>query len=235
MSTQKPVYLMAGGRKEGLRSTSRIMRSIIKDIGKEKPVIAYIGVASGDNWGFYQMISGMIKKATPCQVKRVLIAHKKADLDKARTTLQSADAIFMSGGDMEAGMKILLEKNMVGIFRDLHKQDKLFFGVSAGSIMLADEWVRWRDPEDEATSELFPCLGIAPVICDTHAEEDGWEELKTALLLKKDSAVGYGIPSGACLKVHPDGALEALGGAIIQYGMDKGKVKRRADLLPIKP
>jgi peptidase E len=224
---------MAGGRSEGLRSISLVMQAISKDIGKPKPEIAYVGVASGDNWGFYKMISTMIQGACSCHVNRVLIAHKKADLDKARKTLQSAAAIFMSGGDMEVGMQILKEKNTADIFQDLYQQGKLFIGVSAGSIMLANEWIRWRDPEDESTTELFPCLGIAPLICDTHAEEDGWVELKTALLLKEDGAVGYGIPSGACLRVHPDGTLEALGKTIVRYGLHKGKVKQQTDLIPV--
>jgi peptidase E len=233
MSTQKPVYLIAGGRSEGTRSFSHVTQAMLKDIGKVKPVFAYIGVATGDNWGFYKMISSMLKRACSCQINRVLIASKKADLDEARAAMQTADAIFMSGGDMEVGMQILAQKNMVEFFLDLSRQDKLFFGVSAGSIMLANEWVRWSDPDDESSAELFPCLGIAPLICDTHAEGDGWEELKAALLLKPDGAVGYGIPSGACLKVHPDGRLEALGGAIARYGLHKGKVKQQADLIPV--
>jgi len=44
--------------------------------------------------------------------------------------------------------------------------------------MLSKEWIRWRDPDDDATAEFFPCLGIAPLICDTHGEQDGWEELQ---------------------------------------------------------
>jgi peptidase E len=232
MSTPKPIFLMAGGRRDGLRTTSRVMQAITELIGKPEPVIAYVGVASGDNWPFYKMISGILKHAGSCQVNRVLIARKKADLDKARNDLLAADAVFISGGDVEAGMAILAEKNMTGFIQDLYLKDKLFFGVSAGSIMLASEWVRWSDPDDDSTAELYPCLNLAPLICDTHAEEDNWEELKTALSLKDEGAVGYGIPSGACLKVHQDGRLQALGGAVACYSRVKGKVKKLSSLLP---
>ena len=186
MSMLKPVYLMAGGRSANPRSTSLMIRSVYKDTGQEKPTIAYVGVASGDDWSFYLMISRMLKEAGDCRVVRILIAPKKADISKARETLQSADAIFMSGGDVEAGMEVLEEKNLTGFFQDLHQQGGLFFGASAGSIMLAKEWVRWRDPEDDASAEMFPCLGMARVICDTHAEADDWEELKAALGLKRN-------------------------------------------------
>jgi peptidase E len=231
MNARKPVYLIAGrGEGESFKST---IKTILKDTGKVQPIVAYVGVASGDSRPFYLMISAMIIKAQDCQIRRVLIAPKKADLDKAQAVLESADAIFMSGGDVEAGMRILEEKNMAGFLIDLFKRGKVFFGVSAGSIMLAREWVRWRDSEDDSTTELFACLGITPIICDTHAEADDWEELKAALKLKEDCAQGYGIPSGSCLKVYPDGRMEALGGAVTQFLKRGNSIVEQTELLPI--
>jgi cyanophycinase-like exopeptidase len=232
VNTVRPVYLLAGGRGGNPHSTAMIFKNVFRETGQEKPLIAYVGVASGDNWGFYLMISQMLKQAGPCRVERVLIAPKKADLDKARQSLLSADAVFMSGGDVEEGMKVLEEKNLTGFFRDLYGNGGLFFGASAGSIMLAREWVRWSDPDDDSTVELFSCLNIAPVICDTHAEEDDWVELKAALNLKDDGAVGYGIPSGSCLKVSPDGRLEAVGGAVAHFIHRGNQIEKQAALKP---
>jgi peptidase E len=230
MNDQKPIFLMAGGRSSQRKGVDPVMNSIFKEIGKSTPIIAYVGVATEDNWGFYLMVSTMIKKAGNCEINRVLIASKKANLIKAHAILESSDAIFMSGGDVEAGMKILEEKSLTKFFLDLYKAGKLYFGASAGSIMLAREWVRWRDPNDDSTAELFPCLGLAPLICDTHAESDDWEELKVALSLKEKNSRGYGIPSGACLKIYPDGKLEAIGGPISQYGYIEDQVIKLEDI-----
>jgi peptidase E len=232
MNAVRPVYLLAGGRGGDSRSTGSIFRAVLEETGKEKPLVAYVGAASGDNWGFYLMISRMIKQAGDCRVERILTAPKKADLDKARASLLAADAIFMSGGDVEAGMKVLEEKGLTGFFSELYRKGGLFFGASAGSIMLAKEWVRWRDPDDDSTAELFPCLDIAPVICDTHAEEDDWVELKAALGLKANGSHGYGIPSGSCLKVWPDGKLEAAGGAVRHFVRQGNRVEALEDLKP---
>lgn len=232
MDVQKPVYLIAGGRGRGTRSTFSVLRSIAEDIGKVKPSVSYVGVANGDNRVFYSMMAGIMMKASRnWRIQRVLIASKRADIEKARQSLQSADAIFVSGGDVDAGMKVLEQKNMVGFFQGLFKQGKLLFGISAGSLMLANKWVRWRDPDDDSTAELFPCLNIAPVICDTHSESEDWEELKIALELGEEGACGYGIPSGSCLKVYPDGRVAALGGAITRYVRRNRQVSRQADLL----
>ncbi len=75
-------------------------------------------------------------------------------------------------------------------------------------------------------------LGFAPVICDTHAEEDEWEELRAALQLKIDGSIGYGISSGACLKVWPDGRTEAIGGDTARYIKRCNKVVKVDDLFP---
>ena len=98
--------------------------------------------------------------------------------------------------------------------------------------MLAEAWVRWRSPDDDTTAEVFPCLRIVPVLCDTHDEEGGWEELKVLLMLEKEGAAGYGIATGTALRVFPNGRIEALGGAVHQYICRGGKIKRITDVMP---
>jgi peptidase E len=233
VNIQQPVYLFAGGRGKSIAATFSSVRNVIKSTGKKRPEIAFVGAASlKDNWLIYAILAGIIKFGCSCRVRRVVIAPRRADLDKARDILCRADAVFVSGGDVEVGMQVLKEKNMVGFLQDLARQGKLFIGASAGSIMLSAEWVRWRDPKDDASAELFSCLGIVPIICDTHAEKDNWAELKTALQLKKDGRPGYGITSGAYLKVYPDGRLEAESGPIVRYIFRNGTIECQPDLLP---
>jgi peptidase E len=232
MSNQKPVYLMAGGRSSRGMGFDPVMQAIFREIGKKSPTIAYVGVASGDDRGFFKIIGKTIKESIECNLVMLLIAGKKADIEKAKEILSSADGIFMSGGDVEAGMQVLAEKAMGDFFKGLFTEGKLFFGASAGAIMLAREWVRWRDPDDDATAELFPCMGIADLICDTHAEGDDWEELKAAILLGDEKELGYGIPTGSCLTVSPDGQTAALGGPIARYVKKSGQVVKMPDLSP---
>ena len=46
MTTQQPIYLFAGGRGRSIPTTFANFRKVIKNIGKEKPIIAYVGVAT---------------------------------------------------------------------------------------------------------------------------------------------------------------------------------------------
>jgi peptidase E len=228
---EKPVYLIAGspGRRRG---SDPLFQAALRESGKPSPSVGYVGTASDDNVWFFRMIERELKNAGADSVNRAIITPRKADLGKARDILAAADIIFISGGDMERGMEVLREKGMVDFLVQLYREGKPFFGVSAGSIMLAKEWVRWRDPDDDSTAELFPCLGFAPVICDAHDEENDWQELKAALKLEKDNVIGYGIVSGAAIKVFPDGKAEAQGNAIPRYVHHGERVDRIPDILP---
>src|SRR4030042_143071 len=183
--TKKPVCLLAGGRPRGHDTTDRLIRSVLDESGKDSPSIAYTGTASGDDRNFFSRMAGMLKISGAGTITHAVIAPKNADLDKARNILQEADIIFVGGGDVESGMSVLEEKNMLSFLEGIYEQGKVFFGTSAGAIMLAKEWVRWTDPDDADCAELFPCLNFAPVICDCHDEEGGWQELIAALALKE--------------------------------------------------
>jgi dipeptidase E len=230
-NSMKPIYLLAGGR-PGRRRTPDLIRAVFGESGIVAPKLAYVGTASDDDGWFFNFITKELMRAGAGRVNHALIAPPQADLKKAQKIIASADIVFISGGDVERGMEVLREKGMVDFLLQLYRQGKPFLGVSAGSIMLAREWVRWRDPEDDATAEIFPCLGLAPVICDTHAEEDDWQELKVLLALEPENVKGYGIPSGAAIKVFPNGEVEALGGAASQYIRRGGRVERLTDILP---
>jgi cyanophycinase-like exopeptidase len=220
----KPVYLIAGGPGSRRKGPDPLLLAVFKGFGIKDAAVAYTGTASDDDKDFFSWISSSFVAAGAGSVTHAVIAPKRADLNKAKEILSSADIIFVSGGDVELGMKILQDKDMLDFMNGLYKQDKPFFGISAGAIMLGKEWVRWTDPDDDDSAELFPCLGYAPVACDTHDEDTDWEELKAYLKLKNDGDIGYGLSSGAGIKVMPDGKVEPMGGKNLLYAKRGGKV-----------
>jgi cyanophycinase-like exopeptidase len=228
----KPVYLLAGGRPTARRRQEALLEMVYCDFGIASPQIAYSGTASGDDRNFFGFISAELKGAGAGKVTHAVIAPDGADLNKARAILEAADIVFISGGDVEAGMDVLREKDMLGFLAGLYRQGKPIFGISAGAIMLAGKWVRWPDPDDENSAELFPCLGFAPIICDTHDEQGGWGELQAALRLEKEGVRGYGLASGSGVRVTPDGKVAAIGGVVYRYIHRTGRVERIEDILP---
>jgi peptidase E len=233
MGEMKPVYLLGGGWSANRRANDLLVREVFRESGKKTPSVGYVGAASNDDEGFFNRLAGMFRENGAGEVKHVLLASDNADISRAKTILRQSDMIYISGGDVDKGMQMLREREIVNFLAELHQEGRPFFGLSAGSIMLAKKWVRWRNPDDDATAEVFPCLGFAPVLCDTHDEEGGWEELKSLLMLEKDGATGYGIATGTALRVFPDGRVEARGGAVHRYVRRGRKVKRISDVMPL--
>jgi cyanophycinase-like exopeptidase len=228
-----PLYLMAGGRgSEQRRGGDPLLREMVDRTGVRKPGVAYVGTASGDNPAFRLFIARMLQKAGAGPVTLAPLCGKRADPDAAKKVLADADIVFVSGGDVEEGMRVLAERRMIPFLRGLYRAGKPFFGVSAGSIMLARTWIRWRDPHDDSTAELFPCMGFAPVLCDTHGEADGWGELQAALALRPVGSLGYGIVSGTALIIESDGSLAARGGEIHVFRRRKAGVVQGESLPP---
>jgi cyanophycinase len=226
----KSVWLLAGGPGSRRRGGDPLLARALSFAGRTRPSVAYVGAPSGDNRAFFVLIAAMLKNAGAGEVTLVRLAGRRPDVSRARDVLARADVVFVTGGDVEEGMRVLQATGTVGPLGELAAAGKPFIGVSAGSIMLASAWVRWRDPDDESTAETFPCLGIAPVVCDTHGEADGWEEL--AAMVALSGGVGHGIPSGAGLVVHPDGTLEAAGAPVNRFERRKGRAVPLADLEP---
>jgi cyanophycinase-like exopeptidase len=213
-----PLFLIAGGRDAiRRRGPDPLIAGALALAGVPRPRVAYLGAASGDNAAFRVFIGAMLKKAGAGEVVLAPLCGRRADPEKARKVLSDCHIVFVSGGDVEEGMRVLKETRMARFLRALHASGKPFLGVSAGSIMLARSWVRWRDPNGEQSAELFPCLGFAPVLCDTHGEAEGWEELRKLLEMSPVGAIGYGIVSGSALVVGPGSKVAARGGEIHRF------------------
>jgi cyanophycinase-like exopeptidase len=179
-------------------------------------------------------MSGLLKRAGAWEVTLAPLCGRRGDVEEAKAVLEASDLVFVSGGDVEEGMRVLEEKGMMPYLKRLHRAGKPFFGVSAGSIMLARTWIRWKDPDDDSSAELFPCMGFARVLCDTHGEADDWSELKALLALSPVGAVGHGIVSGSAISVDADGAVSALGGEVHRFRRRAGGVVQIESLLPAK-
>jgi peptidase E len=204
----------------------------MEQCGQLHPRVAYLGSASGDDPDFFQVISALFKRAGASEVRLASTAGARVDMVKTFATLERVDVILVSGGDVDQGMRLLEERHLVSWLRARYDRGTAFIGLSAGSIMLCRQWVRWRDPDDDSSIEAFDCLGLAPILCDTHGEDDEWEELHALLRLASPRTIGYGIPSGAALCVSPHGRLSAMGGPVCRFEKRGGRIIRIGDLAP---
>lgn len=224
------VHLIGGGP-GAIAATRRHLKAAVKalDLTKRKPLVAYVGVASNDNAGFRKMLGAMFIGTGVC-LEPVHLARKTSKVSAARQLLHDCDLVFMSGGDVEHGMKLLDNRGVSDDLRSLAAAGKPFVGISAGSIMTCHSWVRFPD-NDDSRAEPFACLGIVPVIMDAHSEADDWSELRVLIALlnsRGDKPIGYGVPSKGCLRVELAGdgkapKLQALGAPIARVSIPRDK------------
>lgn len=230
MSILKPVYLLAG---RWGKNPDPVITMAIQECGKSNPSIAYIGAAAGDSLEFFRHMTAYFQDAGAGDTIIAPTVNSGVDIKRTKHLLESADMVFVSGGDVEAGMNVLRERKLIGFLHNLYQSGKSFFAVSAGSLMLAKEWIRWQDSNDDNTAEIFPCLNIAPLICDAHGEADDWEELIALLQIEKPGAIGYGIVSGSAIRMLPDGQIVAIGGVVNRFIRRNDKVEKIPDLVPV--
>src|SRR5580658_9604084 len=233
MKSPTTIHLTGGGP-GALLALRKHFKSALEGIAAKRPLVAYVGTASNDNGGFFTMIKTAVCTGTSgARMRLVKIASPRASASDARALLDDCDLVFVSGGDVEHGMKVLHDKDMASHLRSLARSGKRMFGISAGSLMLARDWVRFPG-DDAAKAELFPCLGIAPLHADAHAEADNWDELRVLVdLLRRrgdDEKVGYGLTRKGGLRIELDptdakkAKISALGTPIPRIGVRSGKV-----------
>lgn len=206
------LHLLAGGPGSDARHLTHLLAEALRSGGRQAPRVACIGAANGDHPGFFGRMATLFKAAGAGAFELAPMSAPR----RARDVLDRADVVFLSGGDVSAGMAALRTSDLLPLLTERHSAGVPFVGLSAGSILLGRQWIAWTDPDDDATAAPFDCLGFAPLCCDTHAEEDDWAELRALLALQPEGACGYGITSRAMLRVHPDGGTEALGGEVVR-------------------
>ena len=133
-----------------------------------------------------------------------------------RQALAEVDLVFVGGGDVEAGMDLLRGADLLDDFHAAADRGVVFAGMSAGSIMLGQRWIRWPNADagdDEA--QTYECLGLVPFALDTHGEGDAWQEAQSYAAVRArelgKKARAYGVPSGGALVVGPRGRIQAYG------------------------
>ena len=233
MATRKSVYLLSGDPHHHRKTRDPLIREMFSETEKERPVVAYIGTASGDDPGFFTVLQRLFERTGAGSVSLAPLSNPKVDIDQARALIEAADVVFLSEGDVDLGMRTLRASGLVPLLHERFTAGAVFCGFSAGSIMLARQWVRWRKPDDDASAEPFDCVGLVPLVCDMHDEAEGWEELKALLRLRRvDGEIGYGVPTSMGLRVMPDGRVEAIGGWVHRHTYRDGRVDNIGDINP---
>lgn len=219
-----PIHLLAGSPGSRKNVYGPLIAELLRLTGKPRPTVGYLGAATDDDPRFLGWMEALVAAAGPCAFRLAPVKGREAAGGAARAVLEDADLILVGGGDVELGMRRVEERGLGEVLRRKHAAGAPVFGISAGAIMLGREWVRWPDPDDDASAERFDCLGLAPVRIDCHGEEDGWAELHALLRLAGARAVGHGLRAGSAVRVTSRAQVEVVLGEIDRFQVRGGEV-----------
>ena len=203
--TKRNIYLIAGhGEDDG-----KMIRDVIRENGMEGASAAYIGTANGEHPMFFERMKEGLLAAGVEKVTLAPLVGRKRNVEKAKAAIRDAQVIFISGGEVEDGMKGLPEDVRAALWEQ-YEAGALYIGISAGTIMMGKAWPHWDDEDNDFDNAwLFDCIGFVPTVFDTHCEDEGWPELKKAVELSAEGFTGYGIPAGGMVIYTPDGRMES--------------------------
>src|SRR5262252_3342913 len=108
------IHLIGGGP-GAVTAMRRHIRAAVDGLERKRPLVAYVGAASNDNAGFRHMLSAAFI-GTGARLEPARLASPRAKVSTARKVLEDADLVFMSGGDVELGMKVLHERGVTPLF-----------------------------------------------------------------------------------------------------------------------
>ena len=160
--TARTLHLVGGGPGTML-ALRRHFGAALAELARPRPLVAYVGAASNDHRGFYAMIRGglalgaarmvLAKMASPrAQGERGASSSRGqrhgVRLRRRRRARDEDPARSRPGGRHR---------------RPGSAAGKPIFGISAGSLMLAREWVRFPDENDEASRGDLPLPGDCSV------------------------------------------------------------------------
>jgi cyanophycinase-like exopeptidase len=205
---RKPTTLIAGEHGSRDFGMQPFLADALRLTGKDQPVALYFGAASGDNREFGTALSRILKQDGAHRVLWPRLSGREKQVRQFLDALREADLVFMGGGDVEVGMQVLRDADLIGELHAAAERGVVFAGISAGAIMLGERWIHW--PHAHANNDeahTYECLGIARCSLDTHGEDDEWRETQAFATVRARElgakARAYGVPGGGALVVSP--------------------------------
>lgn len=132
------------------------------------------------------------------------LSDPQLDVRRAREALESADLVYLDGGDTVAGVEHIRARGLADAFTKAAANARFIFGLSGGACAAGPYTIGYSD---DGSPYVAPCLDLGPPLpLDVHDEQADWPEMRALLELKPPQPAGLVIPTNAVLRVAERGA-----------------------------
>ena len=195
------IIAMGGGGFSMEPENLRLDRYVLREAGKENPVVCFIGTASGDSEDYIRRFYAAFS-ALPCQPRHLSLFKPPPDIPGF---IAECDVIYVGGGNTRNLMAIWREWKVDELLRSAWERGVLLCGLSAGAICWFDHGLT------DSAGPLAPmrCLGFLPGSCTPHYDgEPGRRPAFQALIRNGTIPAGYALDDGAAVHFADSGVKE---------------------------
>lgn len=182
--------------------------------------VCYLGCYHGDSdWG---KVTVDFFKKLGAKTSWPKLSDPDLDVAEATEQIESADVLYLDGGDTVAGVEHTRARGLVPSFKKASKKAFLVFGLSGGACAAGPYTIGYKDDDEPY---IAPCYDMGvPYPIDVHDEKEDWPEMRALLeLARKDKKIkkpaGIVVPTGSALIVTPDMKLGTYGKAPVEERM----------------
>lgn len=191
-------------------------RRLKEDI-PEHAKAAYLGVSNNNQTEFYDLFLAAMELMGVKDCR--MISEQLADGERA--FLEEANLVLLSGGDSLRGWRAFVQSGIKEMLLHKRYDGSVLVGVSAGAVQLALGAL-----SEEAQPKVIDMFGFAPFYVSAHEEDQDWWNLRALVNLSRNQR-GIGIPAGGGAIYSPDGILEPVRRALIEFVKEDEGVKER--------
>lgn len=192
-------------------SGNREGRALLTELAESLPArfrACHVGVFHGDDRAFAQRTIDFLA-TLGARVAAPRLSDPRVDVAAARAAIESADLLYLDGGDTVAGVTRIRELGLIDAFQRAAKTARALFGLSGGACAAGPYTIGYGDDDAPYVAPSLD-LGV-PLPLDVHDEREEWPELRALLRLKPPHPAGIAIPSKGVLVVGGDGSLASRG------------------------
>lgn len=208
----KPLYMLADSQLLFWKQGDRLfLQRVREDLDSPDAKAAYLGASNGDKPEFYSLFQAAMEGIGLRSCRMIPSTPSSEDRD----FLAAAGLVLFAGGNVEQGWKVFEENGVKELIQQKRYDGTLLIGISAGAVQFGLGTLL-----ESATMKKLSLFQFAPFHVGAHEEESESWNLRALVHLAGDGARGIGIPAGGGMIYSPDGSLEPIRKALVEFSME---------------